>query len=86
MPREPGPAYDSFVVRLWREAAGGRLLRAEVEHLQTGAVHIGRGIVPGWILDILAACLLTRPPLDGALDEPVRRPGKESTDAPNPQG
>ncbi len=60
MPREPGPAYDSFVVRLWRERASGRLLRAEVEHVQTGAVVVGRRIVPSWILDTLRSCLRGR--------------------------
>jgi hypothetical protein len=61
MPRAPGPNYDSFVVRLWHEG-GGRLLRAEVEHLQTGAIHVGRGIVPSWILGTLRACVRNLPP------------------------
>ena len=57
MPRGPGSTYDSFVVRLWRERGSGRLLRAEVEHVQTGAVHIERGIASGWFLEILRGCL-----------------------------
>jgi hypothetical protein len=80
MPHEPGPAYDSFVLRLWRETASGRLLRAEVEHLQTGAVHVGRGIVPGWILDTLRACVGLSSPREGA-DRGGQHPGKERNDA-----
>ncbi len=41
--------YDSFVIRVWRETASGRLLRAEVDHVQSGAVHIGRNTGLAWI-------------------------------------
>ena len=41
--------YDSFVIRVWREKASGRLLRAEVDHIQSGAVHIGRNTGLNWI-------------------------------------
>ena len=57
MSREPERAYDSFVVRLWRDAATGRLLRAEVEHVQTGQVSAGRGVAPEWVLGCFRACL-----------------------------
>src|SRR5687768_14241747 len=75
MPHEPGPLYDSFVVRLWQEAVSGRLLRAEVEHVQSGAVHVGRGVVPAWILDAFRACLRARSTADDAPDLPGRRTG-----------
>jgi hypothetical protein len=46
MGHEPGHGYDSFVVRLWRHAVTGTLLRAEVEHVQTGSVDSRVG--PSW--------------------------------------
>ena len=57
MMREPERAYDSFVVRLWRDPASGRLLRAEVEHVQTGNISAERGVPPEWILDCVRSCL-----------------------------
>ncbi len=41
--------YDSFMIRLWHGAGGVRLLRAEIDHIQTGAVYIGREAPAGWI-------------------------------------
>jgi hypothetical protein len=49
MSNEPSPRYDSFVIRVWQEATTGRLLRAEVDHVQSGAVHVGRGTGLAWI-------------------------------------
>ena len=48
---------DTFVVRLWRDVQSLRLLRAEVEHVQSGDLteHRWRAsnpdIGPDWILD-----------------------------------
>jgi hypothetical protein len=64
-------AYDSFVVRLWREVATGRLLRAEVEHVQGGTVAAGRGVAPEWVLDCLRARLGNHRLADGAAPEPT---------------
>jgi hypothetical protein len=41
--------YDSFMIRIWHGAGGDRLLRAEVDHIQTGAVYIGRDVPQDWI-------------------------------------
>jgi hypothetical protein len=49
MPNERAQHYDSFVIRIWQEAGTGRLLRAEVDHVQSGAVHIGRNTGLDWI-------------------------------------
>ena len=49
MSNEPSPRYDSFVIRVWQEATTGRLLRAEVDHVPSGAVHVGRGTGLAWI-------------------------------------
>lgn len=70
MMREPERAYDSFVVRLWRDPASGRLLRAEVEHVQTGTISAERGVPPEWILDCLRSCLEGR--LGAGAGEPER--------------
>ena len=53
---ESGPFYDAFVVRLWHLGTG-QLLRAEVEHVQTGSISNGRGVAPAWILRRLRECL-----------------------------
>ena len=47
------PRYDSFVVRLWHESISGRLLRAEIDHVQSGAVQVGREVEMDWILETL---------------------------------
>lgn len=43
------PRYDSFLVRLWHESVSGKLLRAEIDHVQTGAVYVAREMVIDWI-------------------------------------
>lgn len=53
MEHDPNTTYDSFVVRLWHEPESGRLLRAEINHVQTGAVFVGRTDVRNWILATL---------------------------------
>jgi len=47
------PRYDSFVVRLWHESVSGRLLRAEIDHVQSGAVQVGREVEMDWIPEML---------------------------------
>ncbi len=44
------PRYDAFVVRLWREAATGPCLRAEVEHVGTGARVRAAAVPTAWVL------------------------------------
>jgi hypothetical protein len=61
--------YDAFVVRLWREAATGRVLRAEVEHARTGARARAAGVPTGWVLDQIRARLTEAPPGDGGASE-----------------
>ena len=53
----PERRYDTFVVRLWRDGATGRLLRAEVEHAATGERARATGPAHTWILDRIRACL-----------------------------
>jgi hypothetical protein len=71
------PLYDAFVVRLWRDAATGRLLRAEVEHAPTGALARAAGVSTAWVLSQISACLAAGPPTGGALSDDV-----EATPAP----
>jgi hypothetical protein len=53
----PERVYDSFVVRLWREAGGRRLVRAEVEHIQSGRVVRAWDVTLGWVVRCIASCL-----------------------------
>ena len=78
MPHASGHAYDSFVVRLWREPGSGRLLRAEVEHVQTGTVSAERGVPPEWVLDCLRTCLDVRARTDDAAERSPRVPPRPS--------
>jgi hypothetical protein len=50
---EQTPRYDSFVVRIRHEAITGRILRAEIDHVQSGAVQVGREVEMDWILETL---------------------------------
>ena len=68
MGHEPGHGYDSFVVRLWREAVTGVLLRAEVEHVQSGSVGVSVGASWDWIHDRLRASL--EQPVEGEGSDP----------------
>ena len=68
MRREPGHGYDSFVVRLWHEAATGALLRAEVEHVQSGSVDTRVGNSWDWVRDWLRRCV----------DRPLNEEGESS--------
>lgn len=60
MRHEPGREYDSFVVRLWHEPATGDLLRAEVEHVQSGKVDARQGATWDWIGEWLRARAIRR--------------------------
>jgi hypothetical protein len=60
------PRYDAFVVRLWREAATGSCLRAEVEHVGSG-VRVRAAAVPtAWVLRQIVAHLRASPSPDAA--------------------
>jgi hypothetical protein len=48
-----GRGYDSFVIRLWREPETGSLLRADVEHVQSGLAEVGIGRTWDWVRDWL---------------------------------
>jgi hypothetical protein len=52
--------YDSFMIRLWHGATGERLLRAEIDHIQTGAVFVGRDVPPDWIEQTVHASIRER--------------------------
>ena len=56
--------YDAFVVRLWRDGASGRLLRAEVEHATSGERTRATDPADTWVLDQIRACLDAAAPLD----------------------
>ncbi len=84
MTAERGPLYDAFVVRLWRDATTGRLLRAEVEHAGTGALTRAAEVGAGWILSQIRDCLAassedeadaSRPEIVGAPVPPARPKG-----------
>ena len=57
MSNDRAQRYDSFVIRIWQEAGTGRLLRAEVDHVQSGAVHVGRNTGLDWIRHTLGEVL-----------------------------
>ena len=52
-----GRDYDSFVVRLWHQAESNELLRAEIEHVQSGAVDSRVGASWEWLRDRLRASI-----------------------------
>ncbi|HEV2108884.1 MAG TPA: hypothetical protein VGR16_11520 [Thermomicrobiales bacterium] len=53
--------YDSFIVRLWRVEDSTTLLRAEIEHVQTGLFLEELHVPLDWILAAIASYL--QPPL-----------------------
>jgi hypothetical protein len=55
MGHQPGHDYDSFVVRLWRDSGDRSLLRAEIEHVQSGRVSASVGHSWASIADALDA-------------------------------
>lgn len=57
MTAERGPLYDAFVVRLWRDATTGLVLRAEVEHAGSGSLARAAGVSADWVLRQIHACL-----------------------------
>ena len=65
------PLYDAFVVRLWRDAATGRVLRAEVEHASTGALARAVGVSTAWVLSQISARLAAGPATSGATGDGV---------------
>jgi hypothetical protein len=75
MRHQPGHDYESYVVRLWRDSRDQRLLRAEIEHVQTG--RVGSSIGPSWdhIAEGLRAAALTVTAIpDSPTPEPTDRP------------
>jgi hypothetical protein len=54
------PDYDSFMIRIWHGATGERLLRAEIDHIQTGAVYVGRQVLADWIEQTVRASIRQR--------------------------
>jgi hypothetical protein len=49
-PAPDDPQYDAFVVRLWCNATSQRVVRAEVEHVRTGALTRAANVPAEWIL------------------------------------
>lgn len=84
MRHQPGHEYDSFVVRLWRDLRDRRLLRAEIEHVQSG--HVGTSIGPSWewIAEGLRSAatrdtaIPNSSPAESALRERAERPSHRS--------
>lgn len=73
------PDYDSFMIRLWHGATGERLLRAEIDHIQTGAVYVGRDIPAAWIEQTVRASIRQR--ADGpTLSSGDRDPSQQEND------
>ena len=67
------PIYDAFVVRLWREAGTDRVLRAEVEHVRTGALARAAGVPTGWVLAEIRARLADGAAVGGTASEALDR-------------
>jgi hypothetical protein len=59
------PEYDSFMIRVWHGAAGERVLRAEIDHIQSGAVYVGRDVPPDWIEQTVRATIRRRADASG---------------------
>jgi hypothetical protein len=76
MSNDRGQRYDSFVIRIWQEAGTGRLLRAEVDHVQSGAVHVGRNTALDWIQHTLQTVM-------GNAGEPATEEADPPAPAPN---
>ena len=71
---QDSPRYDAFVVRLWREAPTGPCLRAEVEHVGTGALSRAAAVPTAWVLRQILAHLRASPTHDTATgDRPAAR-------------
>lgn len=49
--------YDSFIVRLWRDEGSDSILRAEVEHVQTGLSIDNVRVTPEWVTAAIQSCL-----------------------------
>ena len=79
MTAERGPLYDAFVVRLWRDAPTGRVLRAEVEHAGTGALARAAEVGAGWVLRQIRDCLAAAP-----VEEAAAASRSEIVGAPDP--
>ncbi len=77
-----GPRCDAFVVRLWRDAATGHVLRAEIEHVGTGILARTADVTADWILrqlrhhpaDRTADEAVGAEPAPGVPGSPPRRP------------
>ena len=67
------PLYDAFVVRLWHEGTTGQLLRAEVEHVRTGALARAAGVPTGWVLAEIRARLADGAAVGGTASEALDR-------------
>ena len=65
-------------MRIWHEAVTGRLLRAEIDHVQTGAVYRGHAVLSDWILETLRDAMLQS---GNYKSEPGDFPNEESEDA-----
>ena len=79
-----GPLYDAFVVRLWRDAGTGSVLRAEVEHARTGTFARAAAVPTGWILGQIRARLAAGPPIDATLSDGVETTPGPPTRPPTP--
>ena len=64
------PDYDSFMIRIWHGATGERLLRAEIDHIQTGAVFVGREVTADWIEQTVRASIRQRWPSSSIMAKP----------------
>jgi hypothetical protein len=62
------PRYDAFVVRLWRGAVRDQLVRAEVEHVGSGARVRAVAVPTAWVLRQILAHLGATPTQDAADD------------------
>ena len=65
------PVYDSFVIRLWHTSTTDQLLRAEIAHVQTEAVYVGRGVNLEWISDTVKMAIAAPAKRGGAVDPAV---------------
>jgi hypothetical protein len=80
MRHQPGHDYDSFVVRLWRDSGDRSLLRAEIEHVQSGQVGASIGHSWEWIADALDAAAT---PDTGARSSPPAEPARAEGGRPS---
>jgi hypothetical protein len=60
LPSSSPRRYDSFVVRLWFDPERAAVLRAEIQHVQSGLVEQAVDVTAAWVEQTILALLELR--------------------------